>query len=214
MTWWTRLARAARSSTYRRSSARGPARTGSCGRSPRPAICTRSSITSPRRRSPACPSWRCDEDRHPSGRGAGARDGPLVGRGHGPRLEMARLRRRGSALRAAGPIESIRDRFFDTHRRVLTELADVSDAQLDIRTWFWESEPMPIRFRMHRIEEHLRQHTIQLDKTLAVIRPPTEAHRLVRNIYNALADVETATDPAEDLRTAAANIISERAAAV
>ena len=54
----------------------------------------------------------------------------------------------------------------------------------------------------------------QLDKTLAVIRPPTEAHRLVRNIYNALADVESPTEPAEDLRAAVANVISERAAAV
>lgn len=114
----------------------------------------------------------------------------------------------------AGPIESIRDRFFEIHRRVLIELADVTDAQLEIRSWFWESEPMAIRFRMHRIEEHLRQHTIQLDTTLAVIRPPTEAHRLVRNIYNALADVESATEPAEDLRAQVAATISERAAAI
>jgi len=115
---------------------------------------------------------------------------------------------------AGGPIESIRDRFFEIHRRILTELADVTDAQLEIRSWSWESEPMPIRFRMHRIEEHLRQHTIQLDKTLAVIRPPTEAHRLIRNIYNALADVESATEPAEDLRAPVAATISERAAAI
>jgi uncharacterized damage-inducible protein DinB len=113
-----------------------------------------------------------------------------------------------------GPIESIRNRFFEVHRRVLTELADVTDAQLEIRSWFWESEPMPIRFRMHRIEEHLRQHTIQLDKTLAVIRPPTEAHRLVRNIYNALADVESAGEPAEDVRGEFAATISERAGAI
>jgi hypothetical protein len=73
---------------------------------------------------------------------------------------------------------------------------------------------MPIRFRMHRFEGHLRQHTIQLDKTLAVIRPPTEAHRLVRNIYNALADVETAPELAEDLRAVTASVISERATAI
>ena len=73
---------------------------------------------------------------------------------------------------------------------------------------------MPIRFRLHRFEEHLRQHIVQLDKTLAVIRPPTEAHRLVRNVYNALADVESASAPAEDLRLAAARVISERATAI
>lgn len=113
-----------------------------------------------------------------------------------------------------GPIESIRNAFFEIHRRVLRELGDVTDAELEKRATFWEDEPMPIRFRLHRFEEHLRQHTIQLDKTLAVIRPPTEAHRLVRNIYNALADVEMADAPAEDLRSAAANVISERAAAI
>ncbi|HEV8670263.1 MAG TPA: DinB family protein [Candidatus Limnocylindria bacterium] len=113
----------------------------------------------------------------------------------------------------AGSIESIRNAFFEIHRRVLRELADITDDELEKPAWFWDG-PMPIRFRLHRFEEHLRQHLIQLDKTLAVIRPPTEAHRLVRNIYDALADVETATEPADDLRVAAASVISERAAAI
>ena len=113
----------------------------------------------------------------------------------------------------AGPIESIRNAFFEIHRRVLRELGDVSDAELEKLAWFWDG-PMPIRFRLHRFEEHLRQHIIQLDKTLAVIRPPTEAHRLVRNIYNALADVESASESADDLRTPVAATISQRAAAI
>ena len=114
----------------------------------------------------------------------------------------------------AGPIESIRNAFFEIHRRVLRELDDVTDAELEKRATFWESKPMPIRFRLHRFEEHLRQHTIQIDKTLAVIRPPTEAHRLVRNIYNALADVESANEPADDLCAQVAAPISERSAAI
>ena len=113
----------------------------------------------------------------------------------------------------AGTIERIRNSFFETHRRVLSELADVTDAELEQPAWFWDADK-PIRFRLHRFEEHLRQHTIQLDKTLAVIRPPTEAHRLVRNIYNALADVESATEPADDLRAQVATTISERAALI
>jgi len=113
----------------------------------------------------------------------------------------------------AGSIESIRNAFFEIHRRVQRELADVSDAELEKPAWFWDG-PMPIRFRLHRFEEHLRQHTIQLDKTLAIIRPPTEAHRLVRNIYNALADVESASEPAEELRAPLAASISARAAAL
>jgi DinB family protein len=112
-----------------------------------------------------------------------------------------------------GTIENIRNSFFEIHRRALRELADVTDAELELSAWFWDADK-PIRFRMHRFEEHLRQHTIQLDKTLAVIRPPTEAHRLVRNIYNAMADVESATETAEDLRAPVAVIISERAAAI
>jgi uncharacterized damage-inducible protein DinB len=115
---------------------------------------------------------------------------------------------------AAGTIESIRKAFFEIHRRVLRELDDVTDAELEKRATFWEDEPMPIRFRLHRFEEHLRQHTIQLDKTLDVVRPPTEAHRLIRNIYNALADVESSDEPAEDVRAKTANTISERAAAI
>ena len=112
-----------------------------------------------------------------------------------------------------GTIENVRNAFFAVHRRVLTELDDVTDAELEQDAWYWDGA-MPIRFRLHRFEEHLRQHTIQLDKTLAVIGPPTEAHRLLRNVYNALADVESNDEPAEVLRSAAANVISERVAAI
>lgn len=112
-----------------------------------------------------------------------------------------------------GSIEDIRNSFFAIHRRVLSELADVSDEELEQPAWFWDGAK-PIRFRLHRFEEHLRQHTIQLDKTLAVIRSPTEAHRLIRNIYNALADIESAEEPAEDLRAEVAKTISERAVAI
>ncbi len=112
-----------------------------------------------------------------------------------------------------GTINDTRNSFFEIHRRVLRELADVSDEELEQPAWFWDG-PKPIRFRLHRFEEHMRQHTIQLDKTLAVIQPSTEAHRLLRNIYNALADVESTDEPAEDLRAQVAATISERAAAI
>jgi hypothetical protein len=114
---------------------------------------------------------------------------------------------------ADGTIENIRNAFFAIHRRALTELDDVTDAELEQPAWFWDGA-MPIRFRLHRFEEHLRQHTVQLDKTLDVVRPPTEAHRLIRNIYNALADVESSDEPAEELRARSAATISERAAAI
>jgi hypothetical protein len=115
---------------------------------------------------------------------------------------------------SAATVEQARDAFATVHIRILSELGDIGDAEVDAPVWFWDGS-MPMRFRLHRFEEHLRQHTIQLDKTLAGIgRPPTEAHRLVRNVYNALADVET--EPARDdtVRAAFAKTIEERAAAL
>ena len=115
---------------------------------------------------------------------------------------------------ATAGIDAIRGAFFDIHVRNLRELAGITDAEIDLPSWFWDGE-MPIRFRLHRFEEHLRQHTIQLDKTVGAIgRGPTEAHRLIRNIYNALADVETEPAKADDLRAAVAAAIVDRAGAL
>ncbi len=110
--------------------------------------------------------------------------------------------------------EQLRNAFADVHIRILRELGDIADEEIDAPVWFWDGA-MPLRFRLHRFEEHLRQHTIQLDKTMAGIgRPPTEAHRLVRNVYNALADVETETAQLPEARNEAARVIAERAAAL
>ncbi len=115
----------------------------------------------------------------------------------------------------SGTVGDIRNAFFTQHVRILRELDDVTDAELELTAEFWEDEHMPIRFRLHRFEEHLRQHTIQLDKTLTGIgHPPTEAHRLVRNVYNALADIEMEAAAADDLRASVAKIIGDRAAAL
>jgi uncharacterized damage-inducible protein DinB len=115
---------------------------------------------------------------------------------------------------AGAGIKEIRDAFATIHIRNLRDLGDITDAELEKQAWFWDG-PMPIRFRLHRFEEHLRQHTIQLDKTVVGIgRAPTEAHRLVRNIYNALADVESESAKADDLRASVATTIADRAAAL
>jgi hypothetical protein len=59
---------------------------------------------------------------------------------------------------------------------------------------YWEGTELSLRFRLHRFDSHLRQHTVQVDKTLVQIgRPPTEAQRLLRLIYAALAEAEGAT---------------------
>ena len=81
---------------------------------------------------------------------------------------------------------------FRSHVAILRALDGVTDAELDTPSFFWEDKGYPVRFRMHRFEEHLRQHTIQVDKTLVAIgHPPTEAERLVRNLHTALAGVES-----------------------
>jgi hypothetical protein len=128
-----------------------------------------------------------------------------------PFIEM---RNAATALLASSGLQPIRDAFATIHVRNLRELGDISDAEIDLESWFWDG-PRAIRFRLHRFEEHLRQHTIQLDKTLAGIgQPPTEANRLVRNVYNALADVEMEPALDDPLRAPFAKAIAERAAAL
>jgi uncharacterized damage-inducible protein DinB len=148
-------------------------------------------------------------DRHRAGRP----DEPSDDEWNAARAPFAEARTAAESSVRAATIEGIRDAFATIHIRILRELGDITDAEIDLPAWFWDGA-MPIRFRLHRFEEHLRQHTIQLDKTLAVVRPPTEAQRLIRNIYNALADVESASEPAEDLRAPFVTTISERAAAI
>ncbi len=81
---------------------------------------------------------------------------------------------------------------FRSHTAILRALDGVADTELATPSWFWEDKGYSIRFRMHRFEEHLRQHTIQVDKTLVALgHPPTEAERLVRNLYAALAGLES-----------------------
>jgi len=81
---------------------------------------------------------------------------------------------------------------FRSHVAILRALDGVADTELATPSWFWEDKGYSIRFRMHRFEEHMRQHTIQVDKTLVALgHPPTEAERLVRNLYVALAGLES-----------------------
>lgn len=104
-----------------------------------------------------------------------------------------------------GDKRAVLDGLFRSHVRILRELGDVRDDELDTPSEFWEATKYPVRFRMHRLEEHLRQHTVQVDKTLVGIgHPPTEAERLVRLLYQAIGRVEAALLGAGDAVAAAA----------
>jgi len=77
------------------------------------------------------------------------------------------------------------------HKRVLREISDIRGIELEAPSLWWEGIPLPVEFRLHRLDSHLRQHTIQVEKALdALAGPPNEALRLLRLIYAALADAE------------------------
>jgi len=84
--------------------------------------------------------------------------------------------------------------FYDSlHKRVLRELTDIKGFELEAESLWWEGTPFTVEFRLHRLDAHLRQHTVQIEKTLGALQgPPGEAQRLLRLIYEALADVDSA----------------------
>jgi uncharacterized damage-inducible protein DinB len=115
-----------------------------------------------------------------------------------------------------GGVADVRDAMFEIHGRVLRELGGLSDETLERDATFWDGDK-PIRFRMHRFEAHMVQHTIQVDKTLEWIgRAPTEAKRLVRVLYRDLAAVEMLSSDGfgKREREEVAKAIGERAAEI
>ncbi len=93
--------------------------------------------------------------------------------------------------------------YHDTlHGRIIRELSAITDAEMDAPSLFWEEEELPVRFRLLRFEGHLREHTIQLEKTRAMLgHPLPEALRQLRLIYAALAEAEGAVIGAGDMGT-------------
>ena len=112
-----------------------------------------------------------------------------------------------------GGIADVRNALFEIHRRILRELGPLPDEALEEPAMFWDGEK-PIRFRLHRFEAHMVQHTVQVEKSLEWIgRGPTEARRLIRILYRDLAPVEMlgSTQFGEKEREAVAKALSERA---
>jgi hypothetical protein len=83
--------------------------------------------------------------------------------------------------------------FYDSlHKRVLRELTDIKGFELESESLWWEGTPFTVEFRLHRLDAHLRQHTVQIEKTLdALGHLPSEARRLLRLVYAALSDVDS-----------------------
>jgi hypothetical protein len=94
-------------------------------------------------------------------------------------------------LSETGSLSQIQAYYAPLHVRILREFSSVTGPELGLPIRYWEDEPYPLEFRLHRFTSHLRQHTIQVEKTLVMLGlHPTETKRLLRNIFNALAAVE------------------------
>jgi hypothetical protein len=149
-------------------------------------------------------------DRHRHG------DGQSAAMPAGARAALSGIEEAAFRSLIAGELDAIRAWHRAFHERILREFANIGDAELELLSTFWEDEPMSLRFRLHRFDSHLRQHTIQMDKTLLALgNGPTEARRLLRLIYAALADVDGALIGAwqldENTRQVLAQVISARA---
>lgn len=99
-----------------------------------------------------------------------------------------------------GPLSGLRPFLAEAEAMVLSHFADITDDELALTAHFWEPTPMPIRFRLHRFDSHVRQHSIQMEKSLdALGRTPTEARRILRIMYDALGEAEAASIGARSL---------------
>ena len=78
------------------------------------------------------------------------------------------------------------------HTKVMAGMSAIRDEELDLPSKYWEEELYPLRFRLGRFASHLRQHSIQIEKTRPTVGLPiSEAELILRQIYRLYADIET-----------------------
>lgn len=83
---------------------------------------------------------------------------------------------------ATGPPEAVRSRLDRVVDASIAANAALDRAAMHVAAR-WSGLPVTIDFRLGRYGSHIREHTIQIDKTLAMLdRRPSEAERLVRLI--------------------------------
>lgn len=97
----------------------------------------------------------------------------------------------------AGSIPEIRARLDEALDRGGAHFAGLTDSDL-ARPARWSGVLVNVGFRVGRWSSHLMEHTIQVDKTLAWLdHRPTEAERIVGDLYRAWGRLETAIFPIE-----------------
>ncbi len=120
---------------------------------------------------------------------------------------------------AAQGLGGILDYYESLHNQVIMEVAGWTAGDLEALSPFWEDQPLPVHYRLHRFDAHLMQHTVQVEKTLEALGyKPNEAKRLLRLVYRALAETESALIGSWDLRSGTrrdvAAVIAARAAEI
>jgi len=82
-----------------------------------------------------------------------------------------------------GSVEEIRTRLDDVLDDWAVRVADLDEAALAVSAR-WSSVPVDIGFRIGRWASHIREHTVQLDKTLDWLGyQPSEPARIVRDLF-------------------------------
>ena len=112
-----------------------------------------------------------------------------------------------------GLIENLLAYYESLHQRTLAEFTGIQTEELDKLSIYWEKEPMSIQFRLQRFESHLRQHTIQIDKTLADLNhTPNEAKHLSRMIFSARSEAESLQIGANEIGEGLTNKLAQTVA--
>lgn len=94
-------------------------------------------------------------------------------------------------LFTGGTLEELVAYHTQLHQRSLSEFAFINDDESEGPSVWWEGIPYSLEYRIHRMEAHLRQHTVQIEKSLEQLSYPiSEARRLLRHLFAALAEVE------------------------
>ena len=92
---------------------------------------------------------------------------------------------------AAGTVDDLRRRLDATLDLSAERLAGLPDDRLDLGAR-WSGFPVTIAFRLGRWSSHIREHSIQVEKTFALVgHVPDEPARLVRNLLSAYGRAES-----------------------
>ena len=91
---------------------------------------------------------------------------------------------------AAGAVAHVRRRLDDLLDLSMARLGSFADDDLTMPAR-WSGGRVTVGFRIGRWTSHMREHTIQVEKTLAILgRAPTEVERLVRIVFEAYGRLE------------------------